>query len=119
MSAGDWKDLFKVACDGDLALVRYHIESGVNLDYAHPEFYSTPLVGAILAGQEAVALFMLDHGASPSLRSDFDAMTPLQAARHVRLPSVEARLIALGARDAASRRHALLRWLPFIHSERA
>ena len=59
MSAGDWKDLFKAACEGDLALVRYHVDAGVDLNYAHPEFFSTPLVGAIRAKQEAVALFML------------------------------------------------------------
>ncbi len=112
MSAGDWKDLFKAACEGDLALVRYHVESGVSLNHAHPEFYSTPLVGAILAGQEAIALYMLDHGANPSLRSEFDDLTPLEAARRGGLSQVEARLVELGARDAHPWVRALREWLP-------
>lgn len=112
MSAGDWKDLFKAACEGDLDLVRYHVESGVNLNHAHPEFYSTPLVGAILAGQEAVALYMLDHGAAPDLRSEFDDLTPLEAAHRVGLPSVVSRLGELGARDDHPWIRTLRRWLP-------
>lgn len=111
MSAGDWKDLFKAACDGDLALVRYHVESGVSLNHAHPEFYSTPLVGAILAGQEAVALYMLDQGAAPALRSEFDNLTPLEAARRSGLSKVQTRLIELGARDTPSWTKAWRQWL--------
>lgn len=110
MSAGDWKDLFKAACEGDLALVRYHVESGVSLNHAHPEFYSTPLVAAILARQEAVAFYMLEHGADPSLRSEFDNLTPLEAARREGLPQVEARLTALGARDVHPWLRAWQRW---------
>lgn len=113
MSAGDWKDLFKAACEGDLALVRYHVDAGVDLNYAHPEFFSTPLVGAIRARQEAIALFLLDHGADPALLSEIDAMTPLQAARSVGLRAVEARLLELGASDSPSRLAWLARWWPF------
>lgn len=112
MSAGDWKDLFKAACEGDLALVRYHVESGVNLNHAHPEFYSTPLVGAILAGQEAVVFYMLAHGANPSLRSEFDDLTPLEAARRVGMPEVEARLVELGARELHPFLRTVQRWWP-------
>lgn len=97
MSGGDWKELFKAGCDGDLALVEFHVRRGVDLNYAHPEFLSTPLVAAILARQEATALFMLEHGARPDLHSEFDGMAPLQAARQAGLARVEARLLALGA----------------------
>jgi uncharacterized protein len=97
MSGGDWKELFKAGCDGDLALVEFHVRRGVDLNYAHPEFLSTPLVAAILARQEAVALYMLEHGAWPDLHSEFDGMAPLQAARQAGLAGVEARLLALGA----------------------
>ncbi len=97
MSGGNWKELFMAGCEGDLALVDYHRKCGVDLNYAHPEFLTTPLVGAILAGQEAVALYLLDHGALPDLPSELDAITPLGAARRMALPAVEARLLALGA----------------------
>ncbi len=96
MSGGDWKELFNAGCEGDLALVEYHVKCGVDINYAHPEFLSTPLVGAILAGQEAVALFLLAHGANPDLPSEFDGVTPMQAARRAGLARVEDRLAELG-----------------------
>jgi len=97
MSGGDWKEFFKAAVDGDLALVEHHLAAGVDVDYAHPEFLSTPLVAAILAGQGAIALRLLAHGASPTLGSEFDACTPVQAARRMGLAALEDRLVALGA----------------------
>lgn len=100
MSGGDWKELFNAAVDGDIELVRYHAGKGVDVNYAHPEFLSTPLVACILARQEEVALFLLDHSANPSLGSEFDGLTPLQAARQVGLGGVEARLRLLGALGA-------------------
>lgn len=96
MSGGNWKEMFNAGCEGDLALVEHHVKSGVDVNYAHPEFLSTPLVAAILAGQEAVALYLLDHGANPALPSEFDAATPLQAARQVGLVAVEEKLYAMG-----------------------
>ncbi|MDQ7742973.1 hypothetical protein [Hydrogenophaga pseudoflava] len=96
MSGGDWKEMFNAGCAGDLALVEHHVKSGVDVNYAHPEFLSTPLVAAILAGQEAVALYLLDHGANPALASEFDAATPLQAARQMGLVAVEEKLYAMG-----------------------
>jgi ankyrin repeat protein len=96
MSGGNWKELFNAGCEGDLALVEYHVKAGVDINYAHPEFLSTPLVAAILAGQEEVALYLLAHGAMPNLPSEFDGVTPMQAARKAGLRVVEDRLCALG-----------------------
>lgn len=83
MSGGDWKELYKAAQDGDLALATYHIERGIDPDYVHPEFMSTPLVAAILAGHREVAQYLLDHGAAPDLESALDGLTPLEAAAEV------------------------------------
>ncbi|MFG6463905.1 ankyrin repeat domain-containing protein [Roseateles sp. DXS20W] len=96
MSGGNWKEMYQAGCEGDLALVEYHVKAGVDVNYAHPEFLSTPLVAAILAGQEAVALYLLENGAMPDLASEFDAATPMQAARRTGLAAVEERLHALG-----------------------
>lgn len=102
MSGGNWKEMYLAGCEGDLALVEYHVKAGVDVNYAHPEFLSTPLVAAILAGQADVALFLLAHGANPDLPSEFDAATPMQAARRAGLAVVEDRLFELGiARPAA------------------
>ncbi len=92
MSAGDWKDMFLAACAGDADLVRVHAENGVDLDFAHPEFQSTALVAAILAGREDVAHLLLDLGADPALVSPLEGVNPTQAAREVGLTSVAARL---------------------------
>lgn len=99
MSGGDWKELFLAACEGDLGLVEYHVRAGVDVNYAHPEFLGTPLVACILARQEAVALYLLANGAWPDLHSEFDGLTPLQAARQVGLQAVERQLLARGATD--------------------
>lgn len=96
MSGGNWKEFFNAGCDGDMALVEYHVKCGVDVNYAHPEFLSTPLVGAILAKQEDVALYLLEHGALPDLPSELDGMTPMQAARHAGLQRVQGRLAQLG-----------------------
>ena len=55
MSGGEWKDMFAAACRGDVELVRFHVEAGVDVNYAHPEFQETALVAAILANHETVA----------------------------------------------------------------
>jgi ankyrin repeat protein len=97
-AGGNWKEMFNAACEGDIELLRYHIDSGVDIDYAHPEFLSTPLVACILARQQAAAELLIERGANIHLKSEFDeGMTPLQAARSVGLQALEARLLALGA----------------------
>ncbi len=97
MSGGNWKELFQAACEGDLALLAYHVKNGVDVNFAHPEFLSTPLVACILAGQAEAALYLLDHGADPHLGSEFDALTPLQAAQQTGLATVAQRLLQMGA----------------------
>jgi uncharacterized protein len=97
MDGGNWKEMFAAACEGDLELVAYHVKNGVDINYAHPEFLSTPLVASILAKQEAIALFFLAQGANPLLFSEFDGLRPIQAAVQVGLKKVEARLLELGA----------------------
>ena len=97
MDGGNWKEMFNAACEGDLELVKFHVNNGVDVNYAHPEFLSRPLVACVLAGQEDVALYLLDSGANPHLHSEFDALTPMQAARQAGLQSLEARLQQMGA----------------------
>jgi uncharacterized protein len=84
LSAGDWKEMYQAAQDGDLELVRYHIRSGVDPNYQHPEILSTPLVCAILHSHFEVAIFLLENGADPQLQSYFDDLTPIQAAKRLK-----------------------------------
>ena len=92
MSHGDYKAFFAAACAGDLALVEHHLDAGVDVDFVHPELQSTALVAAIEEGREDVALVLLDRGASPTLRSPLEGMTPLEAARAAGLDRVVSRL---------------------------
>ena len=112
MSEGNWKEMYLAACEGDIELVQYHVRQGVNLNYAHPEFFSTPLVACILARREAVAEFLIDSGASIHLPSEFDGLTPVQAARQAGLMRLHQRLLALGAVEppAAKRPLAWRSW---------
>ena len=102
MAGGNWKEMYIAGCEGDLELVKYHVKQGVDVNYAHPEFLSTPLVACALAGQEEIALYLLDSGANPHLPSEFDELTPIQAARKAKLVGLEARLMQLGAISAAA-----------------
>ena len=76
MSAGDWKRFYQAVCDGDMRLVRHYIEAGIDVNYAHPEFFSTPLVAAIRNQREEVALFILQRGADPLRVSEVDGASP-------------------------------------------
>jgi ankyrin repeat protein len=92
MSHGDYKAFFAAACAGDLHLVEHHLDAGVDVDFVHPELQSTALVAAIEEGRDDVALLLLDRGASSTLRSPLEGMTPLAAARTAGLDRVVARL---------------------------
>ena len=100
MSGGDWKDMYNAAHDGDLALVRYHIEAGVNPNYQHPEIMRTPLVTSLLQGHTEVARYLVARGASVHLLSDYDSLTPLQAAQRVGAHALVQTLQQRGAKAA-------------------
>lgn len=110
MSGGNWKEMFNAGCEGDLPLVRYHVEAGVDVNYAHPEYLSTPLVAAILAGQTEVALYLLEQGADPELPSEFDeGQRPIEAALRMELEPVVQRLRELGVAPPRAPRPAAAR----------
>lgn len=92
MSAGDWKELFLAVQSGNMELVKYHIKNGVNPNYQHPEILATPIVAAIINGHTEIALFLLDNGADPKLKSEFDNLTPIDAARKFKNQKVQLRL---------------------------
>lgn len=88
MQGGDWKQLFKAAGEGDVELVSFYIRSGLNPNYKHPEFLSTPLIESAQNGHVEVVEFLLQNGADPSIKSDFDGLTALETAREFRRDKV-------------------------------
>lgn len=98
-SGAEWKDMFHAARDGDVEMVRFQLDAGVDVDYAHPEMQSTALVEACLGGHRDVAHLLLDRGADPMLASDMEECTPIEAARRSGLDDVVLRLRSLGAHE--------------------
>ncbi|MDH5230802.1 MAG: ankyrin repeat domain-containing protein [Gammaproteobacteria bacterium] len=80
MSAGDWKDLYIASERGDLETVRYHLKSGVDPNYQHPEVMATPLFASIKAGHSHIVELLLEYGADPTLRTDFEHLNAWETA---------------------------------------
>ncbi|UXR66211.1 ankyrin repeat domain-containing protein [Bdellovibrio bacteriovorus] len=111
MSAGDWKEMYQAAQNGNLELVRYHIENDVNPNYQHPEILATPLVAAITAGHSDVAIYLLENKADPFLKSFFDDMTGIEAALHYKNHEVLTHLRRQGIPTRKSWKSFLSQWL--------
>jgi len=69
MSAGgSWKDLFKAAEENDIPKARYHLDLGVDPNFQHPEYFTSPLFEAIRGGHLELVKILVEEGkADPSL----------------------------------------------------
>ena len=74
-SAGNWKDLVKAAEQGDKTIVRFHLRCGVDPNFQHPEYLSTPLLEAIKHDQIHVIPILLKSGASVEMREDLTGLS--------------------------------------------
>lgn len=110
MSAGDWKNLYQAAVEGNLSLVQHHITEGVDPNYQHPEILRTPLVASLIEGHLEIAQYLLEHGSDPSLVSELDNLSPLQAAKKHGHHEFAKLLRRLGAKE--KREPFWWRWLP-------
>jgi ankyrin repeat protein len=81
MAAGDWKEMLKACEDGNIELVQYHIQVGVDPNYQHPEYLTTPLIVSIEYGHKEIAIYLLENGANPTLKAGFSEDTPLKIAK--------------------------------------
>jgi ankyrin repeat protein len=77
---GNWKEMFAAAGNGDLELVSYHLQCGVDPNYQHPEVLTTALIEAAQNGHAEVVKLLLQHGADPEISSMLDGWTALEAA---------------------------------------
>ena len=64
--------------------MRYHVEYGVDVNYQHPEFLTTPLIASIERGQHLITEYLLKHGADPHLRAGFSTDTAFVVARKLK-----------------------------------
>ncbi|WP_338760053.1 ankyrin repeat domain-containing protein [Bernardetia sp. ABR2-2B] len=81
MSAGDWKEMLIASQEGNLELVEYHIKAGVNPNYQHPEFLTTPLIESVQFGHISIVKFLLENKANPVLKAGFSNDTALSVAK--------------------------------------
>lgn len=79
-SGGDWKALYRAAQDGDLNLVARWLDEGVDPNYQHPEFGTTPLIAATEQGQFEAVKLLVDRGARPDVASEWERTTAEQVA---------------------------------------
>ncbi len=84
MSGGDWKELYLSAQNGNLELVKCHIDTGIDPNYQHPEFMTTPLIASIEAGHYEIAKYLLENGADPTIKEHYGHDTPLSMAESTR-----------------------------------
>lgn len=80
MSGGDWKELYTSAQNGNFEIVKYHLSMGVDPNFQHPEFMTTPLIVAIEKQQFEIAEYLLQNGADPTIKEDWGSNTPLSTA---------------------------------------
>lgn len=81
MSGGDWKDLFKACEIRDLELARFHIKMGIDPNYQHPEYLTSPLMECIRQNNLEIADYLLQNGADPHLKEAFGTATAFSIAK--------------------------------------
>ena len=84
MPHGDWKDMFLGVQNNDLELVQYYIRVGVDINYQHPEFMTSPLIESIRCCHPEMTTMLLRNGASPTLNEGESNKSPLTIAREVK-----------------------------------
>lgn len=62
-AGGDWKDLFAAVQRGDMSTVRYYIQMGIDPNYQHPEFLTSPIIESVREQQLEVMQYLLENGA--------------------------------------------------------
>jgi len=78
---GDWKEMFHAAQKGDLELVKYHVKTGIDINYQHPEYLTSVLIEAAGLGQDEVVTYLLEQGADVHAQAVMGKETALDAAK--------------------------------------
>lgn len=81
MSGGNWKEMLIATENGDIELVKYHLRMGIDPNYQHPEFLTTPLVEALKNGHLDVAKTLLENGANPLIKEIMSKKSPMSIAQ--------------------------------------
>lgn len=84
MSGGNWKEMFSGVEKGDKNLVEYHLKTGIDPNYQHPEFLCAALVESIRYNHLEITKLLLEYGADPHIKEVWGEATPLSVARNTK-----------------------------------
>ena len=78
---GNWKDLLKAAGEGNIPLIRYHLQRGVDPNFQHPEYFTCPIFEAIRNGHLTAVNLLVEEGkADPTILEEHTDQTPMEVA---------------------------------------
>lgn len=78
---GDWKDALYAVQDGNVELVKYHLSEGIDVNYQHPEAFTTLLIDSVEHARYDIMQLLLEGGADPLLKEGFSAETAIDIAK--------------------------------------
>ena len=84
MSGGDWIETYTACQKGDLELVKYHIENGIDLNYMHPEILTTFLMESIRSGHLSITEYLLENGANIMIKDYWTGETAISIAEKLK-----------------------------------
>lgn len=78
---GNWKEMFKAIQDGDVELVKYHLQAGVDPNFQHPEYMAYLLVESIRFNRLMICELLLENNCDPNTKEDLGVETALSLAK--------------------------------------
>lgn len=83
MSHGNWKELFRAVEENDIELVSFHIKMGVDINYQHPEYLTSPLIESIRRNHIRIMRLLLSNGASVQIKEAETGKNAIQIAEEL------------------------------------
>lgn len=72
--------MFAACQSGNIDLVKYHIETGVDPNYTHPEFLTTALMESVRCNRLEIVKYLLVNGADPNIKDEWTSETAISIA---------------------------------------
>lgn len=72
--------MLKAVEQGDIELVQYHLDNGIDVNYEHPEIITTVLIESVKSGNVEMTRFLIERGADPYKKAGFGNLNAIQTA---------------------------------------
>jgi uncharacterized protein len=80
MSHGNWKDMFKAVQENDVELIDFYIRQGIDLNYQHPEYMTSPLIESVRCNHLEITKLLLANGALPEIKEVYSNKSAVEIA---------------------------------------